>query len=73
MMANVSRESVSRALQLLIKQGVVEKDHRRLIVLQPKVLQTMASGAEEPPQAKPNAGAEALVSAVHPVSPAPSA
>ncbi len=47
MMANVSRESVSRAMQLLIRQGVVEKDHRRLIVLQPKVLQTMAGGAEE--------------------------
>ena len=49
MMANVSRESVSRALQLLIKQGVVEKDHRRLIVRQPQVLETMASGAETPP------------------------
>lgn len=47
MMANVSRESVSRALQLLIKQGVVEKDHRRLIVRQPQVLETLASGAEE--------------------------
>ena len=46
-MANVSRESVSRALQILIKKGVVEKDHRRLIVMQPKVLQTLASGVEE--------------------------
>ncbi len=47
MMANVSRESVSRALQQLVKQGIVEKDHRRLIIHQPQVLQTMASGAEE--------------------------
>ena len=47
MMANVSRESVSRALQLLIKQGVVEKDHRRLIVLQPTVLKNMAAGEGE--------------------------
>ncbi len=46
MMANVSRESVSRALQMLIKQGVVEKDHRRLIVRQPQVLETLASGVE---------------------------
>ena len=45
-MANVSRESVSRALQILIKQGVVEKDHRRLIVLQPQVLQHLAKGDE---------------------------
>lgn len=41
-MANVSRESVSRALQILIRQGIVEKDKRRLIVRQPEKLETLA-------------------------------
>ncbi|MDE1942806.1 MAG: Crp/Fnr family transcriptional regulator [Betaproteobacteria bacterium] len=59
-MANVSRESVSRALQILIKQGIVEKDHRRLIVLQPQVLQHLANGDRseggEPEKAVAQAG-----------------
>ena len=59
-MANVSRESVSRALQILIKQGVVEKNHRRLIVLQPQVLQHLAAGERgdgaEPEKAVAQAG-----------------
>jgi CRP-like cAMP-binding protein len=37
-MVNTSRETVSRAVRSLIDQGVVEKDLRRLIVRQPKVL-----------------------------------
>lgn len=41
-MANVSRESVSRALQQLIRQGVVEKDRRRLIVREPQALERLA-------------------------------
>ncbi len=45
-MANVSRESVSRALQWLIRQGIVEKDKRRLIVHHPDKLETLATGAE---------------------------
>jgi len=40
-MANTSRETVSRALQALIQQGVVEKDLRRLIVRQPERLKAM--------------------------------
>ena len=40
-MANTSRETVSRALQVLIQRGVVEKDLRRLIVRRPDLLQTM--------------------------------
>lgn len=35
---NTSRETVSRALQTLIQEGVVEKDLRRLIVRRPEVL-----------------------------------
>ena len=37
-MANTSRETVSRAIHTLIKQGVVEKDMRRLIVRMPEAL-----------------------------------
>ncbi len=37
-MVNTSRETVSRAIQLLIRRGVVEKDIRRLIVRQPEAL-----------------------------------
>jgi len=37
-MVNTSRETVSRAIHVLIERGVVEKDLRRLIVRQPEVL-----------------------------------
>lgn len=37
-MVNTSRETVSRAIHLLIERGVVEKDLRRLIVRRPDVL-----------------------------------
>ena len=37
-MVNTSRETVSRAMQVLLQRGVVEKDLRRLIVRQPDVL-----------------------------------
>lgn len=39
-MVNTSRETVSRAIQVLIQRGVVEKDMRRLIVRQPQALRT---------------------------------
>jgi DNA-binding GntR family transcriptional regulator len=42
-MVNTSRETVSRALSILIKRGVVEKDLRRLIVRQPAVLREAAT------------------------------
>lgn len=35
---NTSRETVSRAINILLKKGVVEKDMRRLIVRQPEAL-----------------------------------
>jgi len=37
-MVNTSRETVSRAIQVLLQKGVVEKDLRRLIVRQPAEL-----------------------------------
>lgn len=37
-MINTSRETVSRAIHLLIERGVVEKDRRRLIIRKPDVL-----------------------------------
>ncbi|MDR3353090.1 MAG: Crp/Fnr family transcriptional regulator [Zoogloeaceae bacterium] len=45
-MVNTSRETVSRALSLLIRKGVVEKDLRRLIVRQPQVLKDAAAGRD---------------------------
>lgn len=41
-MVNTSRETVSRALQVLIQTKVIEKDLRRLIVRQPERLHTVA-------------------------------
>ena len=43
-MANVSRETVSRALGALVRAGVVSKDGRRLLVQDPEVLKRLASG-----------------------------
>lgn len=39
---NTSRETVSRAIQALVQQGVIEKDVRRLIVRSPDVLRQAA-------------------------------
>ncbi len=38
LMSNTSRETVSRAINLLIREGIVEKDLRRLIVRKPAML-----------------------------------
>lgn len=46
-MANTSRETVSRAIQTLVQKGVVEKDMRRLIVRQPEMLHKAAHGDAE--------------------------
>lgn len=43
-MINTSRETVSRALQVLLKKGIVERDLRRLIVRDRAALQRMATG-----------------------------
>jgi CRP-like cAMP-binding protein len=41
---NVSRETVSRALQVLLKQGIIQKDIKRLIVRNPAKLEELAKG-----------------------------
>lgn len=48
-MVNTSRETVSRAIHILIQKGVVEKDMRRLIVRQPDALRkAVANDAAAP-------------------------
>ncbi|MHB1360266.1 MAG: Crp/Fnr family transcriptional regulator [Rhodocyclaceae bacterium] len=42
-MVNTSRETVSRAIHILIQKGVVEKDMRRLIVRKPDALRQAVS------------------------------
>jgi CRP/FNR family cyclic AMP-dependent transcriptional regulator len=44
MMATVSRETVSRAIQALLKMGVVTKDTKRLIVQDVATLEKLARG-----------------------------
>jgi CRP/FNR family cyclic AMP-dependent transcriptional regulator len=44
MMANVSRESVSRAIHALIRQNILRKDARRLVVTSPDALNRLARG-----------------------------
>lgn len=45
--ANVSRETVSRAMQALLANKIVEKDNRRLIVRNPAALAKLARGEVE--------------------------
>lgn len=51
-MTNTSRETVSRAIHILIQKGVVEKDMRRLIVRHPEALRK-AITAESGPKNQP--------------------
>ena len=48
-MANTSRETVSRALAALAQQGVAVKQARRLVILVPKQLQALVNDAEKFP------------------------
>jgi CRP-like cAMP-binding protein len=43
-MANVSRETVSRAIGALAKAGVIRKDARRIVVIEPALLTRLAQG-----------------------------
>lgn len=43
-MANVSRETVSRALQVLLKEGIIQKDTKKFIVKDPIKLEQLAKG-----------------------------
>lgn len=49
-MANTRRETVSRAITLLIQNGIVEKDSRRLIIKDPQRLKMLASEHGNTPQ-----------------------
>ena len=75
-MANVSRETVSRAIHALIKSGVIQKDTRRIIIKNPTVIERLARGeltveeipsptlqANRPPQTTPSdmSGADPVV------------
>lgn len=51
MMANVSRESVSRAIRALIRQNILRKDARRLIITNPASLTELAQGGVESSEA----------------------
>ena len=46
-MTNTSRETVSRAIHILIQKGVVEKDMRRLIVRHPEALRKAITAVPE--------------------------
>jgi CRP/FNR family transcriptional regulator, cyclic AMP receptor protein len=46
-MANVSRETVSRAIGALVAGGVVERDRRRLVVVDTGLLRRLAKGEAE--------------------------
>lgn len=41
-MANASRETVTRAIRSLVRAGVLEKDHRRLLIRDPEALRSAA-------------------------------
>lgn len=49
LMANTSRETVSRALHALQERGAVEKDNRRLIIRSPQVLEALMQEALQVP------------------------
>ena len=54
MMANVSRETVSRALQALIKAGIIQKDTKRIVIQDPQLLEKLARGEIDVSQLKIN-------------------
>ncbi|MGB3917427.1 Crp/Fnr family transcriptional regulator [Thiothrix litoralis] len=45
-MVNTTRETVSRAMQILVKEGIIKKDKRKIIILQPTVLEEKAMQGE---------------------------
>lgn len=48
-MVNTSRETVTRAMALLLRAGVVEKDHRRLIIRDPGALERLIEDPSRDP------------------------
>lgn len=51
-MINTSRETVSRAIHLLIQRGIVEKDMRRLIIRRPDVLRAEFTATKHEAESK---------------------
>ncbi|MDQ5769736.1 Crp/Fnr family transcriptional regulator [Thiothrix subterranea] len=45
-MVNTTRETVSRAMQTLVKEGIIKRDKRKIVVLQPEVLEERAMHGE---------------------------
>jgi len=69
-MANVSRETVSRAIHVLIRQGIIGKDARRLIIKDPYVLVKLARGEITADQITVTRHTEPAVAAVPVTAPA---
>jgi DNA-binding transcriptional regulator YhcF (GntR family) len=53
-MANVSRETVSRALQALIKAGIIKKETKTIFIKNPILLEQLAKGEISMSQIKIN-------------------
>lgn len=45
-MVNTTRETVSRAMQNLVKEGIIKKERRKIIILQPAALEERASKSD---------------------------
>jgi CRP-like cAMP-binding protein len=50
-MINASRETVTRAFQVLFLRGILVREGTSLRLMNPQVLQDIAQGREEPPRA----------------------
>lgn len=50
LMVNTSRETVSRALQLLVKKGILVKDGHKILIHKPEQLKQMADHGPEAPE-----------------------
>jgi CRP/FNR family transcriptional regulator, cyclic AMP receptor protein len=44
-MVNTSRESVTRALAVLLQQGIIQKDAHRLVIVKPEALEKLVQGS----------------------------
>lgn len=50
LMVNTSRETVSRALQMLVKKGILVKDGHKIVIRKPEQLKQLADHGPEAPQ-----------------------
>lgn len=53
-MVNTSRETVSRALQMLVKKGILIKDGHKILIRQPDQLRQLANEGLEPQRSQAN-------------------